>query len=264
MVTAVTDAPLAGWRVLVTRPAGFGDALAAQLAAAGAATALVPLLAIEPVAATPGQQALVADLDRFDIVIVTSRNAVAHGLPLLAGRWPQWPAGQAWLAIGRPTAEALAPWGIAATAPRDERSEGLLALPELAAVAGKRVLLLGGEGGRGMIARALAAAGAQLARLDVYRRVPAAGAAAALDTFGHNNGPSAVLVTSGEALHNLLALAPALAGGEAWLVVPGERVADAARAAGVRRLVVAPRADDTSMLAALLELATAHPREERP
>lgn len=254
---ATGAAPLAGRHVLVTRPAERADALCARLATDGATVHHAPLIAIEPLPATAAQRALAQDLDRFDVVIVTSRNAVQHGLPLLASFWPQWPVGQRWLAVGAATAAALAVHGIAAQAPADARSEGLLALPVLTAIAGRRVLLLTGEGGRGLLEETLAGRGAQVARLAVYRRVPTPGPVAAIDAFRDTlpaavaAGARAALVTSSEALQNLLGLAPWLPASDVLLVVASARIARQARAAGIAHVRDANGADDAHMLDAL-------------
>lgn len=261
--TTPPEKPLSGWQVLVTRPAGDADALLARLPELGATETHAPLLVIDPLSPSDDEAGIVADLDRIDFVIVTSRNAVRHGLPRLADRWPQWPLGQQWIAIGQATARALGAFGISADSPADERSEGLLALPALQDVAGKRVLLLTGEGGRGMIEQALSARGAHVKRLDVYRRTTNPEAARHVEAFLQRPAPRAALVSSGEALHNLLALAPALVHGDCWLVVPVARVAESARALGARRVLVAGRADDESMLATLVDLAICSSREDR-
>lgn len=261
--TPVPDRPLAGWQVLVTRPAGDAGDLAARLSLLGAHVTPAPLLVIDPLPEGGNEAGIVADLDRVDILILTSRNAVRHGMPRLAGRWPQWPAGQQWFAIGRATADELAAFGVCAEFPADERSEGLLALPALAGVAGRRVLLITGEGGRGLIDRTLRARGAHIDRMNVYRRRANPSAAPVISGFLQHKEQRAVLVTSGEALHNLLALAPALAHDGTWLVVPVERLAEAAHAAGARHVLVAGRADDESMLATLVDMAIRSSREER-
>lgn len=250
------QAPLAGWRVLVTRPDDVADALCRRIAAAGARVTHVPLLIIEPLPETAAARALAQDLGRYDVVLVTSRHAVQHALPRLAAYWPQWPAGQQWLAVGASTAVALSGWGIHARAPADARSEGLLALPALADVAGKRILLLTGEGGRGLLDSALAGRGAQIDRFETYRRQPAAGNEAALQAFcAAGSAPRAVLVSSGDALQNLLARAPALCASGTACVAAGERLAALARDAGFANPQVAAGAGDDDMLAALLALA---------
>lgn len=261
--TTSPDKPLSGWQVLVTRPAVDANTLLTRLPELGASAVHAPLLVIDPLPPTDEEPGVVADLDRIDFVIVTSRNAVRHGMPRLADRWPQWPVGQQWIAIGRATASALDSFGIRAITPADERSEGLLALPTLQDVAGRRVLLLGGEGGRGMIGQTLAARGARVTRLDVYRRSDNPEAAGRVATFLQRPSPRAALVSSGEALHNLFALAPALAHGDSWLVVPVARVAASARALGAKRVLIAGRADDESMLATLVDMAICSSREDR-
>lgn len=256
-------AVLAGWRVWVTRPQPEGDALAARLQALGASVLQAPQVRIEPLPVRAADDALIAQLDCIDIVVVTSRNAVRHGLPRLAARWPRWPLRPVWLAVGRGTAGALSAFGIEAVVPDDERSEGLLALPALAHPEGRRVLLLTGEGGRGLIPEALRARGAAIGRLDVYRRIedPAATGVPATESPCSETSPRAVLVTSAGAMHNLLARSPGLAGDGTWWLVPVERIAQAARDAGVRSIRVCGGADDDSMVAAMCSLARCRPEE---
>ncbi len=253
-----TDRPLAGRHVLVTRPAALVDALVAMLVDAGASLYRAPLLRLEPIPESPALRAHAQELDRYDILIVTSRNAVHYGMPLLARFWPQWPVAQRWLAIGAATAAALATHGIDATAPADARSEGLLALTALRNVAGRRVLLITGEGGRELLEETLAARGATVSRLAVYRRIGAPDAAVAINAFRDilvdapdGVGTRAALVTSSEALQNLLGLAPWLPGSDVRVVVASERIAAQARAAGITNISTAQGADDTHMVAAL-------------
>lgn len=256
VMTSAGERRLNGWRVLVTRPAGMGDELVARLRRAGAIATAAPLLDILSVEWTGEPPAAIAALDHFDVVIVTSRNAAVHGLPQLSRAWPAWPPTLRWLAIGATTAAELASWRLIAETPADERSEGLLALPALVDAAGRRILLLTGEGGRGLIEDTLRERGATVVRLGVYRRRPSAVARRDLDALHATQGHAAVLVTSTEALHNLLGLAPWLAASGVDVVVASARIADAARAAGVRRVTDAGGADDERMLDALTRLAT--------
>lgn len=256
---------LSGWQVLVTRPAGLADSLCAALTAAGAQVLRAPLLAIEPLPETAADRAIARQLDRYDLVIVTSRHAVQHALPRLENFWPQWPRQPHWLAVGTATAAALAAHHLVAESPVDARSEGLLALPALADIAGHRVLLLTGEGGRGLLDSALAARGAVVTRLESYRRAANPQADRALEDFQQavatgTAAQRAVLVTSGDALHNLLDRAPALFGKRAGasvlhLVVASDRIGALATAAGLAPVTVAAGADDDALLAALTRLA---------
>lgn len=270
--TAQPD-PLAGWPVLVTRPADTGDALTALLHAHGATVFVAPMLQVDALEETVPGRALAQQLEQFHAVIVTSRHAVQHGLPLLAQFWPQWPVGVRWLAVGATTARALGAHGLRAEAPADARSEGLLALPALQHVSGKRILLLTGEGGRGLLERELAARGATVQRLAAYRRTavtaptPALAAfSAAVATAGNHRPPpiqGAALVTSAEALQNLLALAPTLRTAPSWLIAASARIAEAAHAAGLAHVYNADGADDAALLAALLATAATPVDEDR-
>ncbi|WP_412841263.1 uroporphyrinogen-III synthase, partial [Aeromonas dhakensis] len=98
-------------------------------------------------------------LPQADIVIAVSMHAVnfTHHFLLQTGQtWPNID----YFAVGQASADAFSAVGITAACPEDPRSEGLLALPGLQQVNGKRVLILRGNGGRDLIARTLASRGA--------------------------------------------------------------------------------------------------------
>lgn len=260
-VAGDTDSPdptLAGYHLLVTRPAPDADALCKTLQAAGATTYRAPMLAIEMLEASPEQRAIAQNLDRYAHVIVTSRHAVSASLPLLADFWPQWPLAQHWFAVGNGTADALTRYGIDAQVPEDTRSEGLLALPLLTNVADARILLVCGEGGRQALTQTLTQRHAQVTRLAMYRRHAGSECGGALDAFRDIRaaiGRRIALVTSAGALQNLLALTPWLPGSDVALLVVSERIAAIARQAGIRDVFVAAGAGDEHTLSALLQRA---------
>ena len=109
-----------------------------------------------------------------DIVLFTSPNAVrsAAALQDLSPR-----RRQVVLAVGSGTRNALRRLGIDAQAPARMDSEGLLAMAALDDVAGRRIGLVTGAGGRNLLAPALRRRGAEVTRADTYCRVPAALAA---------------------------------------------------------------------------------------
>lgn len=249
---------LAGRRVLVTRPEGQAQALAAALCCLGAEPVMLPMLVIEPLAISDKSpeaeqtRARIRQLDCYTRIIFSSTNAVTHGLVWIGALGPQWPSGVRLYAIGTATAEALAGAGLQAAAPAAVMdSDALLALPELQAVAGERILIVRGVGGRGRMAAELRTRGACVDYAETYRRCPpqysAAQRAAALQPL-----PDAALVASGETLRHLVA---ALRDEPGWqqvlLVVPGARVAQQAAGLGFGRVVQAEHARDAAMLAAL-------------
>lgn len=252
--------------MLVTRPADRVDALRHELTALGAQVFVAPLLTIEPLPFTSELREIAQHLDRYDIVVITSANAVQAWLPRVADFWPQWPIDQTWIAVGAGTAAALGEFSIPARVPAEATSEGLLALPLLTDVNQRRVLLVAGEGGRDAIENTLRDRGAVLTRIATYRRIPCAAHRLTIDAFGDKPeaaNTSAVLVTSAAALQNLLALAPWLRSAQAVLVVASERIATLARNAGISRVCVAGGADDAQQIKTILQLAKNHHDEDR-
>ncbi|MDO8861787.1 uroporphyrinogen-III synthase [Haliea sp. E1-2-M8] len=242
--------------VLVTRPAGQGDALCQGINARGFRAQQLPLLVLEPLTELPAaERSRVLALDEFRHIIFISANAVRFGMPVIENFWPQLPLGLNWYAVGDGTARALAAFGVTAQTPGPEMtSEGLLALPGLRNCGGERVLLVKGEGGRDALARELAARGARVETLACYRRVVPALApgefAAALARWDIG----LIMISSGEGLANMLALlSPEETSNlqNVRLVLPSARVAEAAAAAGFRHCLVAANASDNAMLRAL-------------
>ena len=256
--------PLEGHTVVVTRPAAQADRFLGLAREAGADCIPLPALAIEPLAVAPKVAAQVR-VTGWDWAVYTSANAVECGLAAL-GRLP---AAARTAAVGRATARALERHGLTVDLrPDSATSEGLLATPQFNAVAGHSVLLVKGEGGRGLLRETLAARGAHLTALAVYRRRPAEPDPSAVERLRRALAPGgssrlAVVVTSAEVLEALLGIVPrdlAQALAAVPLVAPGERVAGAARRLGWRgEVVIAATAEDEAMLAALRDHAATRP-----
>ena len=230
--------PLAGRGILITRPAGQAEGLAGRVAKLGGTPILFPTLAIAPAADPVALSHVVGDLPDFDLAIFISPTSVDQVWPIILERHGGWPQGGKAAAVGQATARALAGYGVrhvlAAEAGAD--SESLLALDRLKDVAGKRVLIVRGEGGRELIADTLRERGAQVDYAECYRRVrPEADPALLLENW-RAGGVAAVTVTSREVFANLAELlgeagAPLLR--STPLFAPHERIAEAARRWGV-------------------------------
>jgi uroporphyrinogen-III synthase len=254
--------PLAGRAVLVTRPQGQAAGLAALIESAGGRALRHPSIAIEPlrsVALDALLDALVDEPGRCHLAVFISRNAVEQGLARLRERgraWPPVPPGPAVAAIGAGTRRALEAEGFAnVIAPRGPAdSEALLAEPALGGVAGKRIVIFRGAGGREALAGALRERGASVEYAECYRRVAPAADLQPLAADWARGGVHAVAVSSGEGLANLAALL-----GEDGrkllastpLFVPHSRVAEQARSLGATEVVVAGSADE-EVVAALV------------
>ena len=186
-----------------------------------------------------------------DVVIFTSPPAVAAARVLqpFAAR-----IDQAWLAVGAGTARALAHAGVAdVQSPARMDSEGLLALPAMRNPEGRSVGLVTAPGGRGVIADAMRAAGAELRRADVYARVPTPPSPARVAQLMALPGQWLLPLSSGEALQRTLDALPAEAVTrlrKARVLAASERLVDLAREAGFSDVVRAADARPVSLLAA--------------
>lgn len=185
--------------------------------------------------------------------IFTSPNAVTHAARLQVLQAPGA------IAVGAGTAAALRRHGCAGAAtPKRMDSEGLLDLAELRDVAGQRIGLVSGVGGRGLIERTLGERGAHVVRADVYRREVAEFSPASLRRFDAFPAAAVLFVTSAEALDaaldqldgarraKLLAM-PA--------VVASERLREASTQAGFGKIVVAASARPADLVLAANALA---------
>ena len=197
--------PLEGLVVLITRPGHQADELARLIADAGGEALRFPTLEIDANIDRDAVAAELGDITQFDIAIFISTNAVTHGVSML----PETPGGTPLVAaIGPSTARALTDAGYAPDirATRGFTSEALLLEPAFENVAGKRIVIFRGVGGRAMLGRELQRRGAEVVYAEVYRRdrpvqmdgyIGAQLAAGAID---------AVTATSAETLVNLYEL----------------------------------------------------------
>jgi uroporphyrinogen-III synthase len=249
---AAPEAPLAGLRVLVTRPRHQNEKLCELIRAAGGTPVVFPLLEIAPPHDVAQLDQVLDTLPQTDMAIFISANAVAFGLARVHARLGALPAQVRLAAIGQASAQALATEGLTDVLVPAERfdSEALLALPALQRVTGRRVVIFRGAGGREQLAATLRERGAQVVYAECYRRVRPTDGAPALRALLARHAIDIIVLTSGEALATLhdwlgTALAPLP------LLVVSARIADAARAAGARQVQVAEAASDAALIAAL-------------
>jgi uroporphyrinogen-III synthase len=261
---------LHGLRVLITRPRGRGELLAGAIREAGGSVTEVPLLAVEPldpqrdadtIARTSAQ---LRGLDRYDAVIAISINAVEFGLRWATEYRSQWPANLRWYGIGAATTEALEQWGAPVEpAAAGMNTEALLTLPSLQHIAGQRLLILRGIGGRETLAQQLRERGAQVEYAECYRRSEPQ--LAATERARLTEPVDAICVNSAETLANLWNNLPAEAQPRVCaqaLIVPSQRVAERAAILGFTQVIVATNAGTPATLAALAMLAADMKRED--
>lgn len=243
--------------VLVTRPAHQASKLARLIAAAGAEAVCFPTIEITGPRDVTTLHKLIEQLDRFDVTIFVSANAVDQAMPLINARHSPLPAHLLVACVGQASCRTLKQFGIDRPLLPHTRfdSEGLLVLPELQHVAGKRILIFRGEGGRDLLAQTLRARGAEVQYAECYRRVrPRTDITPLLRRWQHGL-IDVVTVTSIEALDNLIAMVGE--SGRALLlntpvVVVSSRIAEVCRRYGfAHEPCIAEEASDEGLVAAI-------------
>lgn len=232
-------------RVAVLRPRERAGGLLRRLSILGFDVRACPAIALRELPEGPAERRRILDFDRYDQAVFLSPAAARIALARLDAVWPQWPEAPAWIAVGAATARVLEPVRSPVLRPEDERTEGLLALPEFARPG--RVLLIAGRGGRQDLAAELEARGHRVERLEVYERVPEPDRYA-----GDLEGADAAVVTSVEILDVLAGWRP-----PPWpavLIVPSPRVEAAARKRGYAHVMRADGASDDAVVEALQAL----------
>ncbi len=249
-------APLAGIGVLVTRPREQAERLFTRIRALGGEPWWLPALEIGPPTDPAALGHVLDSLAAYDLLVFVSPTAVAQGWPAIQAHGGL-PAGARVAAVGQGTARELVRLGVQGVlAPADRAdSEALLELPELASVQGWKVAIFRGEGGRTLLAEALAARGARVEHAVCYRRARARIDPAPVLAAWRAGRIHAVTVFSRESLDALIELLPPEA--RPWLFatplfVPHPRIAGHARALGARRVIVTPPAEE-GVLQALVE-----------
>lgn len=249
---------LAGVRVLVTRPRDQAENLARLIEARGGEAIRFPVIEI---AEPQDPRALLAVIDRlkdFALAIFISPNAVKRAMGLIRARGGL-PPGLRVACVGRGSARELKHSGVdKAIVPPDRfDSEALLELPELQQVAGKRIVIFRGDGGRELLGDTLRARGAEIVYAECYRRLRPNTDTAPLLRRWERGEIDIVSVTSVDGLRNLFDMVGKT--GQPWLirtpvVVVSERMAQVCRELG---FTTKPRVSATAGDEAILEAVQA-------
>jgi uroporphyrinogen-III synthase len=246
----MSDFDLKGRGILVTRAAHQADGLVTRIEACRGVAIRFPALEIvscECPAQVRGQL-----LKAWDIIIFVSPNAVDHALKLLPTHSLEANLG----AVGQATAAALRQSGYSIHLIPEGRydSEGLLMLPQLRHMAGKKILIVRGEGGRAHLGESLRERGAEVGYAEVYRRTkPKADPDPLLAQWSQR--VDLVTATSVEALENLVAMLgvagwPLLR--ETPLLVISQRMRGEAEKMGFETTILAEGAADDAIILAIL------------
>ncbi len=202
--------PLAGKRVLVTRPAEQAEELAELLQAAGAEPVRFPLIRVVPVEDTKPLRDALSRLNSFDWLIFTSANGVReaapHLEPLLSASPPPGLSAVKVAAIGPRTAQVARELGLdVAFIPSQYAVEAIVEeFPE--DVKGLHMLLLRAQEANPALPEGLRSRGAEVEEIVVYRVEPVTDDAQKLrDIFSARRVDIATLTSSSTA-RSLIAL----------------------------------------------------------
>lgn len=249
---APPHAPLTGQHIVITRPADQATKLTALINAAGGTAHLFPLLAITPLHDYSTFEQTITQLPQYDQIIFISSNAVQNAMPRILRQFPLLPHTLQFCAIGPVTAQELQAFGVKQVLTPVDRfdSESLLALPQMQTVAGKKILIVRGIGGRDLLANTLTQRGASVQFAECYQRVNPQTNADFLRQLWHNKQLHSLVITSSEAMRSLLQLVDTQH--DLWLkqirlCVNHARVAQPALALGLNAQVAAAPGDEAML-----------------
>lgn len=252
---------LTGRHVVVTRPVGQAAHFATALSEAGAIPVLYPVLEIRDIDDVAPLLDVAIRLDSFDLAVFVSPNAIERALALILPRRP-WPATLRVAAPGKSSERELARHGIhdVISPPLRFDSEALLELAELTDVAGRRVIIFRGDGGRELLGDTLKVRGATVEYVTCYRRARPQLDPAPLLKLWEQGQLDAVTLTSSEGLRNFHDMVGRL--GQAWLkktpaFVTHARIAEQAQAQGLVKVIPTEPGDD-GLLAGLMQYFAPH------
>lgn len=254
--------PVSNSAVVITRPRAQADALAKQVAALGREAVVLPLLDIFPLPDQSRLAATLADLSRYTMVAFVSPNAIDAAFAHVKA----WPREVTLAVLGEGSRVALARHGlddsnatiVSPLDPARSDSENLLQSLDLAALAGKQVLIVRGESGRELMADGMRAAGATVTTVAAYRRsVPVLTPALRQQLLTLLERENDWIITSSEALRGLLALVDELDSPgnvsklqQQHMIIPHARIAETAAMLGLTNITLCGSGDER-LLAAL-------------
>ncbi|MFM7760158.1 MAG: uroporphyrinogen-III synthase [Burkholderiaceae bacterium] len=252
--------------VVITRPRAQADALAARLAELGVAVHCFPLLEIKPIQDDAVLRDTLGRLRDYAMVAFVSPNAIDAAFAYI----DQWPVEVIAAVVGEGSRQALARYGVNAgnaqiVSPIDPNrtdSETLLEVLDLAALKGRRALIVRAETGRELLADRLRAADVEVEQIAAYQRgMPVFDDQRRAQLADLLAQPMSWVITSSEALRYLLEMARQLAdetGVEqrlgCQLIVPHPRIAESAHALGFTH-VMQTASGDEALVAAIQSAA---------
>jgi uroporphyrinogen-III synthase len=246
-------------KILVTRPVEQAEILCTLIEEQGGEAIKMPVIDIRPAHNNKESQKLLAALDKYQVGIFVSRNAVKHALILLNHDINALKHLKI-VATGPATAAILQKNGITNIihAGTYAESEALLELPELQSseITGSNIIIFRGIGGRELLAETLRARGAKVDYAEVYERIPVQYTKQELDAVWSRHKPDYIVATSSESLQNLFDMLSSEQRDimlDTNIVVFGKRMSELAVRLGFRKPpIIAQAMSDNGLLQAIM------------
>lgn len=235
---------------LITRPAGKADHLLEALDGNDIAYLYQPVITTQMVQLKARDIKLLTQAELLIFVSLSAVNGLEQQLAAAELTAPLF-------AVGETTAAALTHWASRPViVPQDQRSEGLLGLPELQQVAGKQVVVVRGNAGRELIKQTLSQRGALVRYVQSYSRNPLPLDGAQLCQQWQQQHVRCIVATSNEILQRIFSLVPPEQ--QPWLcrqhwILVSPRARDSALALGItpQHIHLASSANDDALLEAI-------------
>ena len=238
--------------VLTTRPGLVGEALHKELQALGVKSVYLPAMEILPYTNGLSADEMKQSLLSAEMIVVISANAVRFCEMLVPEITRKTPI----FVIGEATRKVLvndkAYDHNIIFCPEDFTSEGLLQLEQWQDVKEKNIALICGVGGRELLEQELITKGGVVTRIECYQRhYPAKKHEAELQRRLLSNHIDAVVITSGEALENMLKMSGSQLALllKLQLIVISQRIATIAASYGFEKpAIVIKNADNVAIV----------------
>lgn len=257
MAAAKPTEDLVGVGVLITRPSHQAGNLVRLIEQAGGTAIAFPAIEIVPPLDPMPLVTMLGQLDRFDMAIFVSPNAVDQAFGWLRAKKLTWRSDLQTACVGQASARALERFGVRdIVAPKTKfDSESLLALSALQAVTNKNIVIFRGDGGRELLGETLMQRGATVTYAECYRRARPRVSTAELVEAWRQERIQIATFTSTEAIQNLHDMIDEIDRG--WLLHTPTIVLSKAQAAACRHLgfahpaITAAEASDEAILEAI-------------
>ncbi len=228
--------------IMVLRPVEQSEELCRKLVDAGGNVIRFPTLEIQPLDNVSA--GAVDDLIAWsDVIIFISRNAVR----VLAGMLENLQSSlenKTVYATGLGSEEEIRSIGVKHVISPGARSgsEALIQLTGLQSesILGKKILIVRGDAGRGLLKQELECRGAIVKYAEIYTRVIPDLAAERVKNIWQHESPDIIVVTSNQGLYNLIKMIPEIYHDQLFgadIVAMSKRIAEAARKAGFNNKV---------------------------